>query len=109
MGNHYNLVLQSAFFHLVNIIPGDEADSYMKDLAKRTYFAKGDEVVARNCAAIDAGATAFKRIEIPAAWLTAVDETSAAENDRPAVVKNIADPINRQKGHHLRKSPYPEQ
>ncbi|MBE6357165.1 MAG: pyruvate:ferredoxin (flavodoxin) oxidoreductase [Lentisphaerae bacterium] len=101
LGNHYNLVLQSAFFHLVDIIPGADADSYMKDLAKRTYFAKGDEVVARNCAAIDAGATAFKRIEIPVAWLTAEDETSAAANDRPAVVKNIADPINRQKGDDL--------
>ena len=101
LGNHYNLVLQSAFFHLVNIIPGDEADSYMKDLAKRTYFAKGDEVVARNWAAIDAGATAFVKVEIPEAWKNAVDGDAAVVADRPAVVKNIADPINRQKGDDL--------
>ena len=101
LGNHYNLVLQSAFFHLVNIIPGEEADNYMKDLARRTYFAKGEEVVSRNCAAIDAGAKSFKRIEIPAAWLTAADKAEAVCSNRPAVVRNLADPINRQKGDDL--------
>ena len=101
LGNHYNLVLQSAFFHLVNIIPGEEADGYMKDLAKRTYFAKGDEVVARNCAAVDAGATAFVRVEIPGSWLTAVDGEPPAAEPRPEVVTRIADPINRQKGDDL--------
>ncbi|MBR6471937.1 MAG: pyruvate:ferredoxin (flavodoxin) oxidoreductase [Victivallales bacterium] len=101
LGNHYNLVLQSAFFHLANIIPGDEADGYMKGLAKRTYFAKGDEVVARNCAAIDAGATAFAKVEIPAAWLTAEDEAPAESAPRPEVVTKIAEPINRQKGDDL--------
>jgi len=102
LGNHYNLVLQSAFFHLVGIIPGDEADSYMKDLAKRTYFAKGDEVVARNYAAIDAGAKSFKRFEIPASWHDAVDEaTPENSGNRPKVVTEIADPINRQKGDDL--------
>ncbi|MBR2625787.1 MAG: pyruvate:ferredoxin (flavodoxin) oxidoreductase [Lentisphaeria bacterium] len=101
LGNHYNLVLQSAFFHLVNIIPGEEADAYMKDLAKRTYFAKGDEVVARNYAAIDAGAKSFKLVEIPETWLTAADEENTSNAERPAVVRNIADPINRQKGDDL--------
>ena len=101
LGSHYNLVLQSAFFHLANIIPGAEADSYMKELAKRTYFAKGDEVVARNCAAIDAGATAFRRVEIPASWATAEDAPAAAAEPRPAVVTKLADPINRQKGDDL--------
>ncbi|MBO5667492.1 MAG: pyruvate:ferredoxin (flavodoxin) oxidoreductase [Lentisphaeria bacterium] len=101
LGNHYNLVLQSAFFHLVNIIPGSEADAYMKDLAKRTYFAKGDEVVARNYAAIDAGSKAFKRFEIPADWKDAADTAGDAGSFRPEVVTRIADPINRQKGDDL--------
>ena len=101
LGNHYNLVLQSAFFHLANIIPGADADKYMKDLAKRTYFAKGDEVVARNCAAIDAGAKAAVKVEIPAAWATAPDEPEPAAADKPKVVTDIAEPINRQKGDDL--------
>ena len=101
LGNHYNLVLQSAFFHLVNIIPAEEADTYMKDLARRTYFAKGEEVVSRNCAAIDAGGKAFKLIDIPASWLTATDDVANDVDNRPQVVKNIADPINRQKGDDL--------
>ena len=101
LGNHYNLVLQSAFFHLVNIIPGADADKYMKDLAKRTYFAKGDEVVARNCAAIDAGAKSVVKVEIPAAWATAPDEPEPAAAKKPAVVTEITEPINRQKGDDL--------
>ena len=101
LGNHYNLVLQSAFFHLVNIIPGADADRYMKDLAERTYFAKGDEVVKRNFAAIDAGAKSAIKVDIPACWATLADDPAPADDDRPEVVKNIADPINRQKGDDL--------
>ena len=101
LGSHYNLVLQSAFFHLANIIPPAEADGYMKDLAKRTYFAKGEEVVAKNFAAIDEGARAFRAVAIPAAWADAPDEMPGPKGDRPAVVRNLADPINRQKGDDL--------
>ncbi len=101
LGSHYNLVLQSAFFHLVDIIPGDDADRYMKDLAKRTYFAKGDEVVSRNCAAIDAGAKAVKKVDIPSSWANAPDDDETAAAILPEVVTKIAAPINRQKGDDL--------
>ncbi len=101
LGNHYNLVLQSAFFTLANVIPPAEAAVYMKELARRTYFAKGDEVVNRNIAAIDEGAANLHEIAIPEAWLNAADESADTTDDRPAVVKNLADPINRQKGDDL--------
>ncbi|MBO5762782.1 MAG: pyruvate:ferredoxin (flavodoxin) oxidoreductase, partial [Lentisphaeria bacterium] len=101
LGNHYNLVLQSAFFTLAKVIPPAEAAVYMKELAKRTYFAKGDDVVNRNLSAIDEGAANLVEVQVPAAWLTAEDAPAAAAEERPAVVKNLADPINRQKGDDL--------
>ncbi len=101
LGNHYNLVLQSAFFTLANIIPAQEAALYMKELAKRTYFAKGEDVVNKNIAAIDQGAANIVAVPIPDSWLTAQDEEETVDETRPAVVRNIADPINRQKGDDL--------
>ena len=100
LGSHTNTVLQSAFFSLMEIIPKNEALREMKNAARKAYFAKGDEVVAKNVAAIDAGADAPVRIEIPEAWKTASD-APAGEAELPAVVKNILFPINRQKGDDL--------
>ncbi len=100
LGSHTNTVLQSAFFSLMEIIPREQALGEMKDAARKAYFAKGDEVVAKNVAAIDAGADAPLRIDIPAAWAGAEDE-AADEAAVPAVVRDILRPINRQKGDNL--------
>ena len=100
LGNHFNMVLQAAFFHLMPVIPEEDAIRYMKEAAKKTYFAKGEEVVSRNLAAIDAGVNASVRIEVPASWKDAVD-APAPERKVPAVVTEILDPINEQKGDDL--------
>ena len=100
LGNHFNMVLQSAFFHLMPIIPVDEAVGYMKEAARKTYFAKGEEVVSRNLAAIDAGSDGLVEISIPQAWLNAQDEDTPKRNV-PEVVTKLLDPINAQKGDNL--------
>ena len=51
-----NTILQSAFFKLTGIIPEEQAIELMKAAAKATYGRKGDDVVQKNWAAIDAGA-----------------------------------------------------
>ncbi len=100
LGSHTNTVLQSAFFSLMEIIPKEQALGEMKNAAKKAYFAKGDEVVSKNVAAIDAGADAPVRIDIPASWAEARCD-AAEETALPDVVKNILFPINRQKGDDL--------
>ena len=100
LGGHFNMVLQSAFFQLMPIIPAEEAVSFMKDAAAKTYFAKGEEVVAKNLAAIDAGKDGLCRIEIPEEWKEAADVTVPKKNV-PGVVSKILDPINLQKGDDL--------
>ena len=106
LGNRTNTVLQSAFFSLANIIPSAEAIDYMKKAAYKSFAKKGEDIVNMNYAAIDAGANAYTKIEVPASWADAVDEckADAALEGREEVVnfvKNILNPVNAQKGDDL--------
>ena len=100
LGSHTNTVLQSAFFRLMPVIPVEEAVGYMKAAARKTYFAKGEEVVNRNLAAIDAGGEGLVRVDVPEAWRDAAD-APAPKRDVPEVVTKLLDPINAQKGDDL--------
>ena len=101
LGNRTNTVLQSAFFSLMEIIPTEQALEEMKKAVRKSYFTKGQEVIAKNEAAIDAGATGYQKVEIPAAWAQAEEAAPAAGEELPDVVKNILIPINKQKGDDL--------
>ena len=68
MGKRTNTILQSAFFSLAKVMPEAEAIGYMKDAAEHSYLKKGRDVVEKNWSAIDAGATAYVKIDVPAAW-----------------------------------------
>ena len=105
MGKRTNTILQSAFFALANVMPQDEAIKYMKDAAEHSYMKKGKDVVELNWKAIDLGATAFKKFNVPADWATAQDAPKAsAHKGRPAViemVENVMEPIARMDGDSL--------
>ena len=102
LGSHTNTVLQASFFALMEVIPTEEALGMIKAATKKTYFAKGDDVVARNVAAIDAGATKIVKVEVPASWKNAEEVSEAATAlDVPSVVTGILEPINKQKGDDL--------
>ena len=68
MGKRTNTILQSAFFKLAKVMPEAEAIGYMKDAATHSYLKKGQDVVDMNHKAIDMGATAFQKFEVPASW-----------------------------------------
>ncbi|MEG2678685.1 MAG: pyruvate:ferredoxin (flavodoxin) oxidoreductase [Oscillospiraceae bacterium] len=92
MGKRNNTILQSAFFKLAKVMPEAEAIGYMKDAATHSYLKKGQDVVDMNHKAIDMGATAFVKVEIPASWATAVDAPAAAAPEgRAATVKMVTD------------------
>ena len=102
-----NTILQSAFFKLANIIPEEKANELMKAAAKATYGRKGDDVVAKNWAAIDAGAQQIVEVQVPDSWKNAADEglaTKTAAGDRKDVVdfvNNIQSKVNAQEGNTL--------
>ena len=101
LGNRTNTVLQSAFFSLMEIIPTEQALEEMKKAVRKTYFTKGQEVIAKNEAAIDAGAAGYVKVDIPAHWAQAEEAAPTAGEVLPDVVKNILIPINKQKGDDL--------
>ncbi len=104
LGSHTNTVLQAAFFELTGMVPVQQALELMKSAARKTYFAKGDEVVERNIAAIDAGAAGVVRIDVPDAWAECPDGSNGAPDipdDAPEAVRRLLIPINRQKGDDL--------
>nr|WP_325184478.1 pyruvate:ferredoxin (flavodoxin) oxidoreductase [uncultured Oscillibacter sp.] len=105
MGKRTNTILQSAFFSLAKVMPESEAIGYMKDAATHSYLKKGQDVVDMNHKAIDAGATAYKKFEVPADWANAVDTPdTAALTGKPELVeqvKTILNPVGRMDGDSL--------
>ncbi len=105
MGKRTNTILQSAFFALAKVMPEAEAIQYMKDAATHSYLKKGQDVVDMNHKAIDIGATAFHKFEVPASWATAEDKPAEDKlTGRPAtvkMVKELLEPINKMDGDSL--------
>ena len=105
LGGRINTVLQSAFFKIADIIPADKAKELMKAAAKKSYMKKGQAIVDMNYAAIDRGMEDLKKVEIPADWANAVDNSTAdkAEGNGALVeyVNEILKPVNAYKGNKL--------
>ena len=105
MGKRNNTILQSAFFSLAKIMPEEDAIRYMKEKAKASSMKKGEDVVEMNYKAIDLGATAYVKIDVPADWANAVDDAPAKElTGRPATVKMVRDiltPVDKMDGDSL--------
>ena len=105
MGKRTNTILQSAFFTLAKVMPQADAIQYMKDAATKSYSKKGMDVVEMNHKAIDAGATAFVKIDVPADWANAVDApVEHGLTGKPELVNMVKDillPISKMDGDSL--------
>ncbi|MFR5135520.1 MAG: pyruvate:ferredoxin (flavodoxin) oxidoreductase [Acutalibacter sp.] len=99
LGTRINTVLQSAFFSIAKIIPEEDAIKYMKDAATKSYSKKGDAIVKMNHDAIDRGATGYVKVEVPASWKDAVDDSqpmvaTGSRKDLVDYVNNVVFPVN---------------
>ena len=105
MGKRNNTILQSAFFSLAKVMPEEDAIRFMKEKAKASYLKKGQDVVDMNYKAIDLGATAYKKVEVPADWANAVDEPEHKQLEgKPELVKmvkEILEPVGKMDGDSL--------
>ena len=105
MGKRKNTILPSAFFSHAKVMPEEQAIQYMKDAATHSYLKKGQDVVDMNYKAIDLGATAYKKIDVPAEWADAVDETEHKQLEgKPELVKmvkEILEPVGKMDGDSL--------
>lgn len=96
LGSRTNMIMQSAFFKLSEVLPIEDATKRLKDSIKATYGKKGDKIVNMNYEAVDAGLEQLVKVEIPESWKAASEEESSKE--LPKYVKEILEPLNAQKG-----------
>ena len=101
LGGRINMIMQSAFFKLADIIPVEDAVKYLKEAVDHSYGLKGQTILNMNYAAIDKGVGAIVKINVPAAWAEAVDTEAAYAGSADNFAKNILEPMNRMEGDKL--------
>ncbi len=101
LGNRINMVMQSAFFKLANVIPVEDAVKYLKEANVKSYGSKGEKIVAMNDKAVDAGIEKLVKFEIPESFKDAKDAAEGAGEELPRFIKDILIPMNRQEGDNL--------
>ena len=104
LGGRFNMVMQSGFFKLANIIPVEDAVKYLKDAVVTSYGSKGEKVVNMNNGAIDHGIESLHRVVVPDAWKDAVDEEVEVNPRTPQFITKIQNVMNRQEGDKLKVS-----
>ena len=100
LGGRINMIMQTAFFKLANVIPVDDAIGYLKDQIQKMFGKKSQKIVDMNNAAVDQTLENLVEIEYPESWAEAVAE-SASERDEPDFVKNVMRPMLAQQGDKL--------
>ena len=110
LGGRINMVMQSAFFKITNIIPIEDAMKYLKEAVVTSYGKKGEKVVNMNHAAIDAGAEAIVKIEVPESWKSAQEDKKEVTNENyPEFIKKIVEPMNKLQGDFIPVSAFVEE
>lgn len=101
LGNRINMIMQSAFFKLAEVIDLDQAVKYLKEAIEKSYGNKGAKIVDLNNKAVDLGIERLVQIEVPADWANAADSTGVEAKGEPSFITNILRPVNAQKGDDL--------
>ncbi|MDP4181724.1 MAG: pyruvate:ferredoxin (flavodoxin) oxidoreductase [Bacillota bacterium] len=100
LGNRINMVMQSAFFKLAKVIPYEDALNYLKLSIEKTYGKKGQKIVEMNKAAVDKGANALMKVNIPESWAN-VAIKEPVKKDEPEFTKKIQRKMERHEGDEL--------
>ena len=101
MGGRINTTMQAAFFKLANVIPYEDADAYMKAAVKKTYGRKGEEVVKKNCDAIDMSISGIHEVAIPESWAAAETGAVPIKVEATEYFDTLVAPILAQEGDKL--------
>ncbi len=106
LGGRINMIMQAAFFQIANVIPPEQALTYMKGAIKKSYGKKGDKIVQMNNSAVDAAVGGLKKITVPESWARA-GQQAYADKDEPEYVKSVMRPMLAQQGDNLPVSALP--
>lgn len=101
LGNKINLVMQSAFFKLINIIPIDTAVSEMKKFAEKSYGSKGQAILDMNFKAIDSGVNNIIEVKYPVSWAMLPEDQENTITGEQEYFNKIIKPITELEGNRL--------
>ena len=108
LGGRINMIMQTAFFKLSEVLPIDDAVKYLKEEIEKSYGKKGDKILEMNYAAVDHALESLHKVEIPEDWKTVTDHDTDEESDDPDFIKNVMRPMNAQQGDKLPVSTFVE-
>ncbi|MCL2817274.1 MAG: pyruvate:ferredoxin (flavodoxin) oxidoreductase [Clostridiales bacterium] len=100
LGNRTNMIMQSAFFKLTNILPQEVFVNALYDSIEETYGKKGVKVVEMNRNAVQCGINDVIKVEVPAAWAE-IKPAKATDANEPPFVRDILRPMAAGKGDSL--------
>ena len=89
LGARINVIMQTAFFKISNIIPLETAVGAIKDAIKKTYGKKGQKIVDLNNAAVDAALDKIYEVKVPGKATSKIKMRQMVPDDAPDFVKNV--------------------
>jgi len=107
MGNRINTIMQTCFFAISGVLPKDEAIEQIKKAIKKTYGKRGDAVVQKNFAAVDAALAHLEKVTVPEVVSSEFDIVGAITGNPPEFVANVLGQIAGGKGDLLPVSALP--
>ena len=100
LGGRINMIMQTAFFKLANVIPVEDAVLYLKDQINSMFSKKGEDIVNMNYEAVDKAIENLVEIQYPASWAD-VSVDIEAQKDEPDFISKIMRPMLAQQGDKL--------
>ena len=107
MGSRINVIMQTAFFAISDVLPKEQAISAIKNAIKKTYSSKGEEVVKKNYAAVDGTVAAIEEVKVPKTADSKFTRPPMVCECAPEFVKNVTAKIMALKGDDLPVSAMP--
>jgi len=107
MGSRTNTIMQTAFFGISGVIEKEKAIAAIKAAIKKTYSKKGEEVVNKNYAAVDASLEGLHEIKYPSHVTSKISMQSPVPADAPKFVKDVLGKMICYKGDGLKTSDLP--
>lgn len=101
LGRKINMVMQTAFFKLANVLPMEKAIEYLNKAIEKAYGKKGEETVNKNKEAVKRALAELKEVNYPSGWKDLPDDKIDENSSRPEFIRNVADVMNRAEGDSL--------
>ena len=93
LGHRTNMVIQTAFFILSEVLPIEDAIKYLKDSIEKSYGMKGQDIVDMNNKAVDRASEELQEIKVKEEWKNLGEDREGTNENEPDFIKNMVRPI----------------